>query len=305
MVFDVLFCRTAFKTHTDRWSKRICSKKGLVERANRKSAWCGDIGDQDEKFGKSSLSMRRNGFDTHAHVTKVRKQGSFAIQFAVFWGTLAFFLGVILWLRLESSRKLREQKKIDSCLVTVLENRCRRLNLLSTTNQKLIDLTHALAVLKLGQKAAIFIPGAQGAVVASKATEITIRSIAESVARYQDLQIELEKINQAGLFKCGIPTSSPTTTPKFTRKQTPESELTKSPAPLEWENSVQAGFLEVRSKDLEFKSHGSCEPERPASKKALRGEISYLTLRKPVALDRSPSKWLPFSSLAPSSLSFF
>ncbi|MBI2606303.1 MAG: hypothetical protein HYW49_09515 [Deltaproteobacteria bacterium] len=218
---------------------------------------------------------------------------------------------MILWIRSHSLAQLERQRSLDRCLYAGLDTRCSALSRISNANKTLRRMIHAMALVKAGKAASLAVPGMSGVFLLSEATEHTAQAIANAIARYQDLQILLEKAAFLRALNCGIPLPFSDPLLHFERTENWEASLAGAPAPLRWLNAIDAGELRVRSRDLRTESYGHCETPGPRTSpnsetNALSGEtytISFAPVQR--GRDRSPLKSYFSSPSRWASRSFF
>jgi hypothetical protein len=173
-------------------------------------------------------------------------------------------------------------------VVAVLTARCDRLTEVSRANRALRRLVHALSAAQAARAAVTAVPIAGPiAAAAGEATLATMRAAARGLARTQDALLELGRVSDLAVVRCGQPEMIPGRL-ALERSRSPEAVLARVPAPLEWRSPPASTELSARAWDLRTESYGWCAPPQDAA--PLDGERYEARLTHPDT-GRRRSKW--------------
>ncbi|MBI3555515.1 MAG: hypothetical protein HY074_04550 [Deltaproteobacteria bacterium] len=207
------------------------------------------------------------------------QSGSIGLELVVVWLPIIAIFGVILWLRAASLHQLYQQRSLDRCVFSVLKPRCQMLNQLSESNQRLRQLIHILAAVKIAKESGSKIPIAGIAIaIAGESGLAAGRAIANGIVRFQDALLEIQSVAVLTIWRCGIASNL---NPKLeiSRPQSLEAQIAGTPGPMEWEAGPGPGELDVRSWNLVIRSFGYCRPPATQESTLLDGESYQAVFR--------------------------
>ncbi len=211
------------------------------------------------------------------------KKGSISIWILSSFCILFSILIVTLKIQRGTYDYLKNQRKIDQCLFSLIRQRCIQINSISKSNYLLENIQNAALLIQSGKILALTIPGLQGTFVAGEETLKFLRATAFKIKQMQDKIIDWSSALEYRLYFCGMPNKN--NNMNFLRKTTWKNQITKIPDPLIWINSVEKGYLELLDPHTGYVSFGHCQLNLPLgnlkSKQLLLGEEYMISLTKP------------------------